>query len=81
MTRAPRALLTVTAPLRREPRPAWAAVRLLLCTAAVLGTFLWVRSFDPRPWAAAVIAAGPAVLLSPVLLLSVSCLRRGTRRD
>lgn len=71
-------------PPPRPPRPPsrrWAAVRLLLYAAAVLGTYCWVRSFDPRPWAAVLIAAGPAVLLSPVVLLSVPPLLRGTRRD
>lgn len=81
MTRPPGWLLAVTAPLRREPSAAWSAVRLGLYAAAVLTVLCWGLLSGAPWWVACVLAAVPAVLLSPVALLAQDRLRQGPRGD
>lgn len=48
--------------VRRRLRRARGAACLLLVAAFLsVAAYAWVVSFDPRPWAALVIAAGPLV--------------------
>lgn len=70
--RAPRPVLAATTPLRRPVASVgWSWVRLGLYVAAVVGAYLWAGSVDPRGWVAVVLAAGPAVVLSPMALLAL----------
>jgi hypothetical protein len=82
----------VTAPRLRHEPPAHPAPGWLLAVTAPLRStrdrraFHWTRLaayfvvLDPRPWVAVVLAACPATLLLPLLLLSVDGLARTSPR-
>jgi hypothetical protein len=78
---APGWLLAATAPLRStRDRRAFHWTRLAAYF-LVVGFCSWgAVGLDPRPWVAVVLAACPATLLLPLLLLSVDGLARTSPR-
>lgn len=55
---------------------------LLLAVFLSVAVYAWIASFDPRPWAALVLAAAPLVLLGlPSWLMLYATLRRGDPYD
>jgi hypothetical protein len=78
---APGWLLAVTAPLRStRDRRAFHWTRLAVYVVVVAGSGWVAVGLDPRPWVAVVLAACPATLLLPLLLLSVDGLARTSPR-
>jgi hypothetical protein len=78
---APGWLLAGTAPLRStRDRRAFHWTRLAVYVVVVAGSGWVAVGLDPRPWVAVVLAACPATLLLPLLLLSVDGLARTSPR-
>lgn len=67
---------------QRLRRARGSAVVLGLALLLALAAYVWVRSFDPRPWVALVIACCPLVVLGlPAGLMLGATLRRGDPYD
>jgi hypothetical protein len=57
-------------------------VVLAVAALLALAVYVWVRSFDPRPWVALVLAAGPLLVLgAPSALMLYATLRHGDPYD
>lgn len=69
--------------VRRRARRARASAVLLLVSAFLsVAAYSWVVTFDPRPWAALVIAAGPLLCPGlPAALFLLAIIRRGDPYD